>query len=396
MEYTEFIIIVNVSSIIILSMMAILLCIAARFKGESSYATLIIALTTIPIYTYNVCHSMELYEVALYFSPIAFSINLASMPLLWMLAHRSFNPLFRFKPIQLWHFAPSLLLLVLLGVCVISQPAENRYDFMIQGNTGDNYWLDNINYIILIIQLVCYFYVIFRYLRKVKHYMLEYHSMAELYRKTWVPRFIVLFALIFIVEMICYVFCPIVNAWLPQLLTIIVMGYLLYSELSIAFLNRGQKDKPLYADVIAKLEVEFVENQVKLHSESDNSNYNLKQLQEYARQVEDYLSTSEAYINPNLSLKEVASAIGISSKNLSKAINAVLDKNFFDLVNGFRIEKSKVLLLTKKEKGLTLETIAEQCGFNSRVTFNNAFKKSIGMTTTNWVKLNSGNSDNSI
>ena len=80
MEYTEFIIIVNVSSIIILSMMAILLCIAARFKGESSYATLIIALTTIPIYTYNVCHSMELYEVPCIFLLLLFRLILRRCP----------------------------------------------------------------------------------------------------------------------------------------------------------------------------------------------------------------------------------------------------------------------------------------------------------------------------
>ena len=48
----------------------------------------------------------------------------------------------------------------------------------------------------------------------------------------------------------------------------------------------------------------------------------------------------------------------------------------------------KALLISKKEKGLTLETIAEQCGFNSRITFNNAFKKVIGVTTTEWLRLN--------
>jgi len=52
------------------------------------------------------------------------------------------------------------------------------------------------------------------------------------------------------------------------------------------------------------------------------------------------------------------------------------------------VEKSKALLMSKKEKGLTLETIAEQCGFNSRFTLNAAFKKAVGVTTSEWLKLN--------
>ena len=90
--------------------------------------------------------------------------------------------------------------------------------------------------------------------------------------------------------------------------------------------------------------------------------------------------------NPNLSLKDVAKATGLSSKNLSRAINAILEKSFFDLVNGLRVEKSKALLLAKKERGYTLDTIAEECGFNSRFTFNAAFKRATGLTTSEWLK----------
>ncbi len=144
----------------------------------------------------------------------------------------------------------------------------------------------------------------------------------------------------------------------------------------------------LFLAVRFKKKTGFLNIHVKPKAEADNQKDDVEQLQKYARRVEEYLYTSEAYVNPNLSLKEVANATGISTNNLSKSINATLGKNFFDLVNGYRVEKSKALLLVKKEKGLTIETIAEQCGFNSRVTFNNAFKKIIGMTTTNWVKLN--------
>lgn len=112
------------------------------------------------------------------------------------------------------------------------------------------------------------------------------------------------------------------------------------------------------------------------------------QLRDYARVVAEYLQNTELYTDADLSLKDVAKATGISTNNLSKSINLVYGKNFVAFVNGFRIEKSKSLLLVKKELGLTLETIAEQCGFNSQVVYCNVFKRIVGCTTIQWLKSN--------
>ena len=375
MGYNEFILIVNAASVIILLVMALLLCLAARFKGESSYAAMIIVVSTVPVYIYNVCRSLELYEVAIFFAPMAFSVNLTLMPLLWLLVQRGFNPYYRFTPLRLLHFLPAVLSLILF--------------FMIHENTGDDTWLGDVNYTMVLLQLIGYFYAIFRYLHKVKHFVRSHYSAAELQRKLWIPRFTTLFVAMFAVVMVCYALWPRTDAWLLQLLTVIIMGYLLYSELAIALFERYRNDA-VTATAAAEAEAEFIATEVKPQPqpEADNSKEEMQKLEQYARQVEEYLRASEVYVDPNLSLKDVATATGISSKNLSKSINATLGKNFFDLVNGFRIEKSKALLMSKKEKGLTLETIAEQCGFNSRITFNNAFKKVIGVTTTEWLKLN--------
>ncbi len=392
MGYEEFILTVNAASVIILLVMALLLCLAARLRGESSYAAMIIIISTVPVYIYNVCRSLELYEIAIYFAPIAISANLTLMPLLWSLVQRGFNPYYRFTPLQMLHFLPAVLSLTLFGVSLFSLPSAQRYDFMIHENAGNDTWMGDANYLMLLVQLLIYFFVIFRYLHKVKHFVRNHYSAAELQRKIWIPRFIGLFAAMLAVAMVCYALWPRTDAWLLQLLTVVIMGYLLYSELAIALFERYRSQTVTVA-AAAEAEAEFIATEVKpqpqpeAEAESDNDNDQMRKLHQYARQVEEYLRASEVYVNPNLSLKDVATATGISSKNLSKSINATLGKNFFDLVNGFRIERSKALLISKKERGLTLETIAEQCGFNSRVTFNNAFKKVAGVTTTEWLKL---------
>lgn len=172
------------------------------------------------------------------------------------------------------------------------------------------------------------------------------------------------------------------------IINILAIGYLLYSELQIVFAIRNNHVPTPAA--IAEAEAEFIETKINRQTPTtqDKNSEELLKLEHYAREMEEYLRSSEIYVNPYLSLKDVAKATGISSKNLSKSINGILGKNFFDLVNGFRVEKSMALLKAKKEKGLTLETIAEQCGFNSRITFNNAFKKVTGLSTSEWIKIN--------
>ena len=87
--------------------LAALLLIATRFKGENGYAAAIIVLTTVPVYLYNVCRSVEWYEAALCLAPFSFSINTTLMPLLWLFVKRNFDSSFRLRAIHLLHFVPS-------------------------------------------------------------------------------------------------------------------------------------------------------------------------------------------------------------------------------------------------------------------------------------------------
>lgn len=369
MGYDNLVLTVNAVSVIILLMLTLLLCFATRSRGESSYAALIIVLSTVPAATGNIFRSLGLHEAALLLAPVAFAADLALMPLLWSLVHRAFDPRYRFTPWSLLHFLPALLMLVLFGASISALPPEQRNGFVHHATTGGGTRLGTARILVLLLQLVGYLYVIFSYLHKVKHYIREHYSEPELARKVWVPRFVTLFAAVFVAVVVCDSFWPHTDAWLLQLLTVIIMGYLLYAELDTALTVRHH---PLPAP--------------EEMAEADNSKANMGQLALYARQVAEYLESSEAYTNPNLSLKDVAKATGLSSKNLSRAINAILEKSFFDLVNGLRVEKSKALLLAKKERGYTLDTIAEECGFNSRFTFNAAFKRATGLTTSEWLK----------
>ena len=91
MSYHEFILVVNFSSIIILVLLAMLLLIATRFRGESGYAAAIIVLPNIPVYIYNMSRMLGWHDITLFFFPISYSVNTLLMPLLWLFTRRNFD-----------------------------------------------------------------------------------------------------------------------------------------------------------------------------------------------------------------------------------------------------------------------------------------------------------------
>lgn len=392
MGYDTFILMFDTIAIILLIALVIVLCGATRFKGESTYAALVIFTLTVPDYMYTVCHYLEWNDVALLMAPLAYSANLALMPFMLFLAHRAFNPDYRFRYAALLHFLPSLAFAVLVAVDIHWMTLDEVRNFSVRRTADFHSLLSTVNFLTLTAQLIVYFYLIFSYLRKVKYYVFTNLSQAELAGKIWIPRFITFVGILVAIAMISSLFRPFEGFRLFYIVNVVAMGYLLYQELdnALSFRRWSQREdvQPMLpaSSVVTEEEVQAFDKEIRLPDVASEDE-ETAQLKQYARQLEEYLASSEVYTNPNLTLGMVSKATGITVKNLSKAMNVVLGKSFFDLVNGLRIEKSQALLKQKKQLGLTLETIAEQCGFNSQYTFCRAFKKNLGVSTSEWLKL---------
>ena len=385
MGYDTFILIYETIAVVLLIALVLMLCAATRFKGESTYAALVIFTLTVPDYIYNVCYYLEWNDIALLTAPLAYAANLALMPFMLFLAHRAFNSNYHFRYAALLHFLPAMAFAVLVAVHIRMMSLDELRAFTVERAADFRSMLTAVNFLTLSAQMVVYFYLIFSYLRKVKHYVFANFSQAELAGKVWIPRFITFVGILVVLAMISTFFDPFGGFRLFYAVNVVAMGYLLYQELNHALSYRRSLYEGEAASVLPASSVVTEDEVAEFYAEPEADDD--VQLKRYARQLEEYLRTSEVYTNPNLTLGKVSKDTGITVKNLSKAMNTVLGKSFFDLVNGLRIEKSQDLLKRKKQLGLTLETIAEQCGFNSQYTFCRAFKKSLGVSTSEWLKL---------
>lgn len=90
------------------------------------------------------------------------------------------------------------------------------------------------------------------------------------------------------------------------------------------------------------------------------------------------------FLNPNLTLNDLATLIKTPSHNVSKVIREGYQKNFFDFINWYRIEEFKNYVNLPKYQNYTLLGIAFEVGFNSKTAFNRAFKKMTGQTPSEY------------
>jgi AraC-like DNA-binding protein len=99
----------------------------------------------------------------------------------------------------------------------------------------------------------------------------------------------------------------------------------------------------------------------------------------------EVMNKEQSYLDPNLSLKTLAGQTGIPVNLISYLINNKLDSSFSEWVNHFRIEAVKKQMTSNRFKKITLAGIANECGFNSKATFNRAFKLHTGMTPSEYL-----------
>ncbi len=103
---------------------------------------------------------------------------------------------------------------------------------------------------------------------------------------------------------------------------------------------------------------------------------------EIVMRATELMEQEKIFRTTDLTLQELATRIGVPAYQLSQAINDGMKKNFYDLVNGYRVEEAKRLLLDPAIRNHKIISLAQDAGFNSKTTFNTVFKKFTGYSPT--------------
>jgi AraC-like DNA-binding protein len=101
------------------------------------------------------------------------------------------------------------------------------------------------------------------------------------------------------------------------------------------------------------------------------------------------MQQEKLYEDAELTLSQLAKQLSINHSLLGKIINTGFQKNFNDFINGYRVDAMLQKLKAGEQQLQTLLSIVFDCGFNSKATFNRAFKKRTGLSPKEWMRINS-------
>lgn len=111
-----------------------------------------------------------------------------------------------------------------------------------------------------------------------------------------------------------------------------------------------------------------------------------KQKNEHIAALEKLLVDQKRFLDATLTLDKIAEELSISKSHLSRIINAELRMGFPDYLNSLRVEEAKAYLNNPDFAHYTLLAIGLEAGFNSKTTFNTAFKKATTLTPSEYRK----------
>lgn len=117
-------------------------------------------------------------------------------------------------------------------------------------------------------------------------------------------------------------------------------------------------------------------------------------LDELTNRLEELMNNDKPYLNPKLDIDSLAQMADTRKHYLSQALNDQLKINFYDYVNGFRVEEFKNRSIDPSNSHLSILGIALDCGFNSKSSFNSIFKKREGLTPSEFKKNMKSNTSN--
>lgn len=109
-----------------------------------------------------------------------------------------------------------------------------------------------------------------------------------------------------------------------------------------------------------------------------NSTLDPSEIERILVEVDQLMQQKCLYLDPELTLDDLAELVKTNRHNLSQALNGHLQKKFSDYLNAYRVEAAKSMLTDPKFEYLKIAAIAYKSGFNSLSNFNAVFKKMTG------------------
>lgn len=238
------------------------------------------------------------------------------------------------------------------------------------------------NHTLFHLQTIVYVVAIFMLLRKAKKLYLENNAGTNINSYNWLFQFTTVLSVLYLIAIFKNIFkfydYSYISEWIKISISVLqpfIICWYLYKALN----------KPdLFRNIDSKLKL--VSDIVLEEKKSQPATENEKEYNGALSKLQHYMVEEKPFLNPSLTIQDVSVAIKIPVRDLSLLINHKLEQHFYDFVNTYRIENAMEILKDGTKSKVTILEILYEVGFNSKSSFNSAFKKHTGNTPTTYRK----------
>ncbi len=219
-----------------------------------------------------------------------------------------------------------------------------------------------------------YLIATFILLKKYKKIILENYSFSDRTNYNWLLQMNIILSLLLGVVFIKNIYKFSIGGGA-------IVNYRIFMIISLLAFTCWLVLKAMYSSKIFRgieTKLQFVSSQ-KLKMKYENIEKKIDYLKKY-------MAMEEPFLNSEITIKELSNKLKLREQELSILINRYLDKNFYDFINDYRVNKAKEILKDPLNKKLTILEVLYQVGFNSKSSFNTIFKKQTGFTPTQFRK----------
>ncbi len=322
-----------------------------------------------------------------YFEPVYTFSSLSLYPLYLLYVNLlSTQPKVRVSDIK-W-FIPAIVLTLtdIIFKIMLSEPQIDTYnESVFSGQLRDNsstlikltFYNFKVSRLVFTIQL---FFTVFRSIRLVKIHnetIHNYFSKPDELDIAWIKHVNISMLLISVAGII---FNSIGKSAFLQNETLLIVPSILFSSIVFLIGFSGFRQNTSYLTLSKEIEEkECFENEIEIDQTVNEFSID-PQTAVIKSKLETLFSEKKVYLQPDLKIWDVCDEIQTNRSYLSGAIKKAYDKNFCQLVNTYRIEEAKKLILQKQAENYSLDAIAYECGFGSLNSFMRIFKELEGIT----------------
>ncbi len=305
-----------------------------------------------------------------------------SCPLLYLFVLSVIYVDFKLKPIHLLHGIPFVVntLVFMPRFYLANAEARDIFFHSYQTNPETIFTL-----LMGHIQVVVYIIAIFIVIKRSKRVMLENYSNATTAKHDWLFQLNVISTCLFVVSTSKTIFKRFNNDFETINIARIIVAFLVLCFVCWLIL-KALHHPSFFKGIHSKLK--SIESIIAEDKVANSIDRDAEQTQEQISKLKIYMQDQKPYLNPTLTIQDLADDLQLPVREVSILINHHLNQHFFDFVNEYRIRHAMHILKDATKKQFTVLEILYEVGFNSKSSFNTAFKKYAHLTPTQYRRNN--------